>query len=104
MTSAKTHITSLVNKWIKDNPTQFDIFKDAVKMKRAMAKDKFASAHMEGSDMRGAFEMPDELHTMLIINLSEEEMSWFKRGGSLGHDGSNWFMTKFPDFTLADTI
>lgn len=74
-------------------------------MQRGLFLDDFASAKLQGSpDTRALFEIPVDLHEMLVTNLSEEEMEWFKAGGRDRKEGALWFAKTFKDFTLPNKI
>lgn len=86
MTTAKEHIKKIVEQYIKENPTEFELLKEAVVMKRAMYADGFEKS----ADMRPLFEMSEALFGMFITNLEEDEMLWFKT-----KKGGNWFAKEF---------
>lgn len=101
MQSAKDHITQIVEEYIKLFPDEFSTFKKAMEMQRYMLKDQdHGLAEGTNSGMRVMFEMPVQLSEMLIMQLSEEEMEWFKAGGSNRKEGAYWFARKFKAFTL----
>lgn len=105
MQSAKDHVTQIVEEYIKLFPSDFELFKDGVKRVRQTLKDeKWGTAEGTGSDMRALFEMPVDLSEMLIMQLSEEEMEWFKAGGADRKEGARWFVKNFPAFRLAELV
>lgn len=105
MQSAKDHITQIVEAYIKLFPQDYELFKDGMQHVRGNLKDeKFGTAEGTGSDMRALFEMPVDLSEMLMMQLAEEEMEWFKAGGSDRKEGGRWFAKNFPVFRLADSI
>lgn len=105
MQSAKDHITQLVEEYIKLFPEDFTTFKKAMEMQRHMLKDEsYALAEGTESGMRALFEMPVDLSEMLIMQLTEEEMEWFKAGGNDRKEGARWFAKKFKAFTLPQTV
>lgn len=105
MQSAKDHITQIVEEYIKLFPDDFATFKKAMEMQRHMLKDEqYAAAEGTSGQMRALFEMPVDLSEMLIMQLTEEEMEWFKAGGSNRKEGAHWFAKKFKAFALPQTI
>lgn len=90
-------ISQIVAAYKKRYPDDYRMVVDAVKMKRGLTRDQFAS--IEGSSMRGLFEIPEKLHQSLVIGLAEEEIEWFK---SL--TGGRWFATTFREFALPTAI
>src|SRR6202012_1103786 len=104
MQSAKEHIKLIVEEYIRLFPSDFEVFKDGVAHIRGTLKDeKWGTAEGTGSDMRALFEVPVDLSEMLIMQLSEEEMEWFKAGGPDRKEGGRWFAKNFPAFRLADS-
>lgn len=73
-------------------------------MQRGLMLDEFASARLQGSEMRALFEIPVELSEMLIMGLSEDEMEWFKAGGADRKEGARWFAQTFKAFTLPEKV
>lgn len=104
MRSAKQKIIKCVEDYIKIYPEDYQIVVDGISMKRKMLKTEYAEIEGMTSEMRGAFEIPEDLSNMFLIQLDEEEMKWFKEGGPKGHDGSYWFQTTFPVFALPSKI
>lgn len=101
MQSAKIKIKKVVEDYIRLWPEEFSIFKSMMTDKRGLLQDKdFAT--VEASSMRALFDMPATMHQMLVNSLTEEEMKWFKAGGTEGHDGGRWFARNFPAFTYAN--
>ena len=105
MNSAKSHIKEIVKLYVKLNPQEFEDFKKGIEMMRQLKHDDYASASSMGSKhTRALFEMPVSLHEMLINNLSEDELEWFKAGGPNRKDGGLWFARTFPAFRIPDKI
>lgn len=105
MQSAKDHITQIVEEYIKLFPDDFATFKKAMVMQRNLLKDpKWGVAEGTGSGMRAIYEMPVDLSEMLILQLTEEEMEWFKAGGSDRKEGARWFGKTFKAFALPQTV
>ena len=105
MKEAKAHIREIVRLYITLNPGEFSDFKKGIEMMRALKHDDYASAASMGSkDTRALFEMPVTLHEMLVNNLTEEELEWFKAGGPNRKDGGLWFARTFPVFRIPDKI
>jgi len=105
MKEAKKHITEIVKLYVKLNLQEFEDFKKGVQMMRELKHDDYASAANMGSkDTRALFEMPVTLHEMLINNLTDEELEWFKAGGPNRKDGGLWFARSFPAFRIPEKI
>lgn len=105
MQSAKDHITQIVDNYIKLFPRDYATVVDGIELTRKTYDDDYASAKLSGApDMRALFEIPVDLSEMLIMQLSEEEMEWFKAGGLDRKEGGRWFARKFPQFRLTATI
>lgn len=105
MQSAKNHITQIVEEYIKMFPEDFATFKKAMEMQRHMLKDaEYGRAEGTESGMRALFEMPVDLSEMFIMQLTEEEMEWFKAGGNDRKEGARWFGKTFKAFALPNTI
>lgn len=105
MQSAKEHITEIVEEYIKLFPADFATFKKAMEMQRHMLKDEeYGKAEGSSGQMRALFEMPVDLSEMLIMQLTPEEMEWFKVGGNNRKEGAHWFAKKFKAFTLPQSV
>lgn len=105
MQSAKNHITQIVDDYKRLFPDDYQTVVDGIKMQREMLLDqKYGQAIGTGSDMRALFEIPQDLSEMLIMNLTEGEMEWFKAGGSDRKEGGRWFAKTFKEFTLPQNI
>lgn len=103
MESAKTHITQIVKDYIRLFPEDYETVKKGIEMQRVMLQDEeFGTA--TGSEMRALFEIPEDLSNMFIMQLTEEEMMWFKSGGTDGKEGGRWFANTFSAFTLPAKI
>lgn len=103
MTSTKKHIAHIVETYKKLNKAEYLTVCDGIRMQRDIHADKFASAKLQGSpDMRALFEIPMTLNEMLINNLDEGEMEWFKAGGTTRKEGARWFAKKFPEFRVPE--
>lgn len=74
-------------------PDAYRIVCNAINMKRSLNRDEYAT--IESSDMRGLFEIPEDLHTAFVMALDEEEIVWFKTT-----EGGRWFARTFPEFAL----
>lgn len=101
MQSAKEHITSIVENYIRLYPEDFQTVKDGIEKTRHTYEDDDATAKLQGVPMmRALFEIPQDLSEMLIMGLTEEEMEWFKAGGKNRKEGSLWFARTFKAFAL----
>ena len=87
----KKKIAGVVKQYIKDYPSEFELLKEAVVMRRALNAHGFEKK----ADMRPLYELSDTLHTMLNLKLEEDEMTWFK-----SKKGGNWFAKEFKIFSL----
>lgn len=105
MESAKKHITQIVDDYIRLFPEDFETVKKGIEMQRhALIDEDYGSAKGTGSDMRALFEIPVDLSEMFIMQLSEEEMEWFKAGGKDRKEGAKWFANTFKAFTLPNNV
>ena len=102
MQVAKKHITEIVNNYIRLYPDDFQTVKEGIAMQRGLHLDEFARS--KGSDMRGLYEIPQELHEMLIMGLEPEEMNWLKAGGTDRKEGGRWFARTFKAFALPHNV
>lgn len=103
--SAKKHIGIIVEAYKKLYPADYAIVVEGIKMQKYFHDDEFASAKLQGAAYtRALFEIPVELHEMLIQNLSEDDMAWFKAGGKDRKEGALWFAKKFREFAVPKTI
>lgn len=76
-------------------PDAYKIVTDAIQMKRGLNRDQYAS--IESSEMRGLYEIPEDLHQAFVMALDAEEITWFKT-----KDGGRWFARTFPQFALPE--
>lgn len=104
MRSAKTHITAIVENYIRLYPEEYEEFKRGMIAVRAMPRDDFAT--LDGSKYtRALYEMPETLQTMLIMGLEEEEITWLKAGVSTNRNqGGHWFARTFPVFCIPKKV
>lgn len=101
MESAKINIKKIVSEYIKLCPEEYTAFKEQMKTRRQeMVDEKFGQAKNTDSGMRALFEMPATLHEMLVHNLTQDQLEWFKKGGENGLEGGRWFANTFREFTL----
>ena len=104
MQSAKKNITRLVKEYIRDNPEEWENFKDHMQMVRALAKDEEFGTLDGTRYTRALYEMPETLQLMFIKELTEDEMLWLKTGGLNGKEGGRWFAKNFSDFCIPDKV
>jgi len=105
MQQAKERIKQIVEAYINLFPEDYATVCDGIKLTRNTYADDFASAKKHGApDMRALFEIPVDLSEMFIMQLSEEEMEWFKAGGSDRKAGGRWFAKTFKEFALPTNI
>lgn len=98
MPEAKRHIKKIVDDYIMMFREEHDIVKEMVAAKRGMTNGDFAL--LEGSkDTRALFEISETLSTMLVMQLNEEEIVWFKT-----KEGGRWFANAFPVYALPNKI
>lgn len=101
MEQAKVHIKQIVGDYIKLFPADYETVVKGVAMHRQiLLDDKFGTARNQGSEMRALFEIPADLSEMFIMNLTEDEMEWFKAGGADRKEGARWFAKTFKEFML----
>lgn len=105
MQNAKAHITQIVNDYRRLFPEDYKTVCEGIALQRSLLlDDEFGVAQGTGSEMRALFEIPVDLSEMLIMQLSEEEMEWFKAGGGDRKQGARWFAKEFKEFTLPKKI
>jgi hypothetical protein len=75
-----------------------------VKIRQTLSDEKFGQAKDSGNEMRALFEMPVSLHEIIVKNLSEDELDWFKAGGTDRKEGGRWFAQNFPTFRIPELI
>lgn len=98
MKEAKRKIKKIVDDYIEMFREEHNIVRDMVAEKRSSTHGDFAL--LEGSkDTRALFEISETLSTMFIMQLSEEEMVWFKT-----KEGGRWFANAFPVYALPNKI
>lgn len=91
MVSAQKKITSIVKKYIKDNPEENELLKQAVVMKQAL----YAQGFERGSTMRPLYELSESLQLLFIEELEEDQMTWLRT-----KKGAYWFMKNFKSYSL----
>lgn len=97
---AKAKITEIVGTYIQLCPDEYFAFKDSIEEKRGNLTDrKFGTASHSGMEMRALFDMPVTLHDLLVKQLNEDQLEWFK-----SKDGARWFANTFKVFMLPDAI
>lgn len=104
MQSAKSKIKKAVKDYARLRPEDYKNVCEVIAEKRKLTKSKFGL--LEGSEhMRALFEIPEDLHDMLVQALAVEELQWFK-SGVVGdkNQGGRWFATTFPQFAIARDI
>ena len=90
----KDKLTGCVNAYRKLFPEEYELVVSQIKNKRWLLEDgEFWTAKQDGIIERAMFEIPENLHTIIVQGLSENELSQFK-----GLKGSKWFMKNFPQF------
>lgn len=97
LSSTKKKIQRVVAAFKKRYPDDYRMVTEAVKVKRSMTADQFA--RIEGTHMRALFEMPEDLHSDLVMALDPDEIVWFKT-----NEGGRWFASTFKEFSLAEAI
>lgn len=91
MDTTKKKIENIVKDYIKKYPAEYELLKEAIKMKRIMNKEGFDKQ----TDMRPLFELSETLQSMIITGLEDDEITWFKT-----KNGGNWFSKEFKVFSL----
>lgn len=99
METTQNRIKNIVRGYIELFPEEYKITVEAVEMQRRIQKDEYASASNSGTIERALLEYPETLSTMLIQQLNEEELTYFK-----SKEGARWFARTFPMFSLAVKI
>lgn len=103
MLTAQTKITKCVEDYIALQPDEYERFKLQIASARGgLADETFGTA--AHSSLRALFEMPEVLHEMIVNQLTVEELTWFKEGGSNRKEGADWFARTFPVFRIPDKV
>lgn len=89
----KKKIKDAVKAYKRRYPDHYKIVVKAIALKRSLKQDQYA--RIDKSDMRGLFEIPEDLHTVFVMLLDVEEITWFKTT-----EGGRWFARTFPEFSL----
>lgn len=92
-----------INKIIKDYKTLFpyemEAFKIAVRQKVELQTDKFAKVKNSDYILRQLAEYPENLYTMFLARLDEEEKKDF-----FDKKGMFWLIKEHPEFKITDKV
>lgn len=99
MENTQNRIKNIVHGYKELFPEEYKVTVKAVEMQRRIQKDEFGSTQNSGNIQRALLEYPETLSTMLIQQLNEEELTYFK-----SKEGARWFARTFPMFSLATKI
>lgn len=98
MKETKVKIKKIVDDYITMFKQEHEIVKEMVAAKRGMATSDYAL--LEGSKYtRALYEISETLSTMLVMQLSEDELIWFKTT-----EGGRWFANAFPVYCLPNKV
>lgn len=99
MDSYKFKIRQIVNEYIKLFPQEWSDFKTMMKDNRDKNKNDFGAVNMPGVDYieRKLFEIPETMHTIINVRLSDEEKSWWDT-----KEAGRWFAKTFREFSGAN--
>lgn len=97
----KSKIKNAVKLYIKTFPEEYVLVVDSIRQKRGtLADERFGT--LTGGDHfaeRALYEIPEKLDSMLNMNLTSDELEWYKSKKAAG-----WFAKTFPQFRLPDEI
>ena len=86
-------------------PEEYQAFKWGMNAVRAQLKDEEFGTMGSKHGARALYEMPENLQTMLIMGLSEEEMIWLKSGIKTNpNQGGRWFANTFKEFRIPSKV
>ena len=103
MFTAKQKIDIAVQEYIKLFPQEFEAFKRGREFTIKNQTDKWASANLKESAIeRHLFDLPERLHSAIHNNLDDNEREWFTATGDCkgNFEGIQWFMMKYPIFSI----
>lgn len=95
----KASIEATVSAYIRQFPDEYRIVCDAIKGKRKLTHDEFASVEStkEKYVERGLYEIPETLSIALILELNDGAITFLKT-----KQGGRWFARRYPEFALPD--
>lgn len=106
MEEARAKVDECVKQYIKNNPAEWEAFKDWSHEQRKQKKDKFAVVSKDSAHLiqRKLGEIPEMLHNMIHQALTEDEWQWFNADGPYRGDfkGPYWFYKKYPVFAITE--
>lgn len=104
MQTAKTKIDVAVQEYIKLFPAEFEAFKKANKVTIDKQRNKWASIEGEHAVQRHLYDLPEKLHHAIEQTLTQEERDWFHAKGEFygKFQGTEWFMKKYPVFSVSE--
>lgn len=93
----KNRIKNLVAGYKELFPDEYKAVVSFIERNRKLQENEFASMKQEHAMLeRGLYEIPEKLSTILIKELKDEELKFFK-----SKEGGRWFAKQFPQFALA---
>lgn len=96
----QNRIRNIVGGYKELFPQEYEATVNFIADNRRLQENEFASLKKEQNMLeRALFELPETLDTMLIKELSTDELTWFK-----SKTGGRWFAKSFPQFALAVKI
>ena len=96
----KNRIKNIVGGYRVLFPQEYEQVVKFIADNRKLQENEFASLRKEHNMIeRALFELPETLSTMLIKELSGDELTFFK-----SKQGGRWFTKTFPQFALAVKI
>lgn len=100
----KNKIRLLVKEYIRNFPQEYELFKQAVAVKRSL-QDKSTGA-LKGDHVlyRPLIEYPETLYGIINLGLTAEEKKEFDASEKGVSTGARWFAKEFPDFRIVDKI
>lgn len=90
--AVKKKITAAIKLYHRDFREEAELFYSYVAQKKNSFDDV---VHTDHAIERALFEMPENLHGLIAMNLEPQELVWFKT-----KDGGRWFAKTFDKYAL----
>lgn len=97
--ATKEKVRLVVKDYISLFPTEYDLFKKSMKIKRDENINEFAGTKGDHALNRKITEYPNTLYTMLKMKLTDDEWKDFFDADDKGKSiGQRWFAKEFKEF------
>jgi len=98
-TDIKTKIGMIIKDYVKLQPEEYELFRKEMKQQRENNATKFAEVKEADTIDRKLFEMPETLHAMIKVRLSDDEYNWWRT-----KEGAHWFINSYQDFRSTQSV